>query len=42
LQQTQAQELMLAGQIFDHEARLRSFEIAAYAMKSLGQSSALV
>lgn len=39
LEQTQAQELMLAGQIFDHEARLRSFEIAAHAMKSLGQSA---
>lgn len=39
LQQTQAQELMLAGQIFDHESRLQSFEIAAHAMKSLGQSA---
>jgi alkanesulfonate monooxygenase SsuD/methylene tetrahydromethanopterin reductase-like flavin-dependent oxidoreductase (luciferase family) len=37
LEQTEAQELMLAGQIFDHDARLRSFEIAALAMKSLGQ-----
>ena len=26
---TEADELMLTGQIFDHEARLRSFEIAA-------------
>lgn len=39
LEQTQAQELMLAGQIFDHDARLRSFEIAAYAMKNLTQSA---
>jgi len=39
LEQTQAQELMLAGQIFDHEARLRSFEIAAHAMKNLTQSA---
>jgi luciferase family oxidoreductase group 1 len=39
LEQTQAQELMLAGQIFDHEARLRSFEIAALAMKNLTQSA---
>lgn len=40
LQQTQAQELMLAGQIFDHDARLRSFEIAANAMQSLPQFAA--
>jgi alkanesulfonate monooxygenase SsuD/methylene tetrahydromethanopterin reductase-like flavin-dependent oxidoreductase (luciferase family) len=26
---TQADELMLTAQIFDHDARLRSFEIAA-------------
>ena len=39
LEQTQAQELMLAGQIFDHEVRLRSFEIAAHAMKNLTQSA---
>lgn len=35
LEKTKAQELMFAGQIFDHSARLRSFEIAAQAMKSL-------
>ncbi len=29
---TGADELMLTGQIFDHAARLRSFEIAAQAM----------
>lgn len=36
LQKTSAQELMFAGQIYDHEARLESFEIAAKAMQSLG------
>lgn len=35
LEQTQAQELMFAGQIHDHQARWRSFEIAAAAMQSL-------
>jgi len=35
LEKTQAQELMFAGQIFDHQARLQSFEIAAHAMQSL-------
>jgi len=35
LQQTQAQELMFAGQIHDHEARLTSFQIAAQAMQAL-------
>jgi luciferase family oxidoreductase group 1 len=30
---TGADELMLTGQIFDHQARLRSFEIAAEAMR---------
>ncbi len=37
LDQTQAQELMFAGQIHDHQARLRSFELAAQAMQMLGQ-----
>jgi luciferase family oxidoreductase group 1 len=32
---TGADELMLTAQLFDHRARLRSFEIAAAAMKSL-------
>jgi len=31
---TGADELMLTGQIYDHQARLRSFEIAAEAMKA--------
>lgn len=35
LQKTQANELMLAGQIFDHQARLRSYEIAANAMQAI-------
>lgn len=33
---TQADELMITAQIFDHQARLRSFEIAAAAMRALG------
>ena len=33
LEKTQAQELMFTGQIFDHQARLRSFAIAAQAMQ---------
>jgi luciferase family oxidoreductase group 1 len=36
--QTQAQELMFAGQIHDHRARMRSFELAAQAMQALDQS----
>ena len=33
---TGADELMITAQIFDHGARLRSFEIAASAMKAIG------
>jgi luciferase family oxidoreductase group 1 len=33
---TQADELMITAQVFDHGARLRSFEIAAAAMRALG------
>lgn len=29
LRETQADEVMVNGQIFDHQARLRSFEIVA-------------
>jgi hypothetical protein len=29
MEATQADELIIAGQIFDHEARLRSFEIVS-------------
>ena len=32
---TAADEVMIAGQIHDHAARLRSFEIVAEAMKAL-------
>jgi alkanesulfonate monooxygenase SsuD/methylene tetrahydromethanopterin reductase-like flavin-dependent oxidoreductase (luciferase family) len=31
---TRVDELMVTGQIFDHQARLRSFEIAASVLKS--------
>ena len=37
LDKTQAQELMFTGQIHDHQARLRSFEIAAQAMSQVHQ-----
>jgi luciferase family oxidoreductase group 1 len=35
LDRTQADELMLTGQIYDHAARLRSFELAAEAREAL-------
>jgi alkanesulfonate monooxygenase SsuD/methylene tetrahydromethanopterin reductase-like flavin-dependent oxidoreductase (luciferase family) len=35
LDQTGANEIIITGQIFDHQARLRSFEIAAEAAKGL-------
>ena len=35
LQKTEAQELMFAGQIFDHQSRLESFGIAAQAMQDI-------
>ncbi|WP_419210636.1 luciferase-like monooxygenase [Providencia manganoxydans] len=35
LRQTQADEIMVNGQIFDHQARLYSFELAMQAMKEL-------
>ena len=37
--ETSANELILTGQIYDHAARLRSFEIGAEVMQSLGQTS---
>ncbi|MCD8503534.1 MAG: LLM class flavin-dependent oxidoreductase [Burkholderiaceae bacterium] len=40
LMKTQADELMFAGQIFDHQARLESFEIAAKAMMSIADMPA--
>ena len=36
LTRTGADELMITSQIFDHRARLRSFEIAAQALKGMG------
>ena len=36
LERTRADELMITAQIFDHAARLRSYEIAAEIQKSLG------
>ena len=35
LEATGADEIIITGQIFDHQARLRSFEIAAQAAQSL-------
>lgn len=39
LAKTQADELMITGQIYDHGARLRSFEIAAAVRDSLAKSA---
>jgi luciferase family oxidoreductase group 1 len=36
IERTGADELMLTAQVYDHAARLRCFEIAAQALKSLG------
>ena len=38
LDKTSANEILFTGQIFDHQARLRSFEIAAEAAKSLSNA----
>ncbi len=35
VEELQPDELMLTAQIYDHEARLRSFEIAAQAMRAV-------
>jgi alkanesulfonate monooxygenase SsuD/methylene tetrahydromethanopterin reductase-like flavin-dependent oxidoreductase (luciferase family) len=35
LDRTGANEILFTGQIFDHQARLKSFEIAAKAAQSL-------
>lgn len=35
LQETQADELIVSGGIYDHNARLRSYEIVAEAMKEI-------
>jgi alkanesulfonate monooxygenase SsuD/methylene tetrahydromethanopterin reductase-like flavin-dependent oxidoreductase (luciferase family) len=36
---TQADEIMVNGQIFDHAARLRSFEIVAQIQRELGRAA---
>src|SRR3954452_13825989 len=36
LAETDADELMLTAHIYDHEARLRSFELASHAMRAVG------
>ena len=41
IEQTGANELMIAGQIFDHKARLHSFEIAAQAVRNIEPAVAL-
>lgn len=41
LERTQANELMFAGQIFDHQSRVRSFGIAAQAMQELAATAAV-
>lgn len=38
LAETEADELMLTAHIYDHTARLRSFELAAQAMRGVGQA----
>jgi len=41
VEKTGANELMITGQIFDHQARLRSFEIAAKAAQAVEVSEAI-
>ena len=41
VEKTGADELIMAGQIFDHKARLRSFEIAAHAAREVHIPTAL-
>src|SRR3954467_14764156 len=38
LAETDADELMLTAHIYDHDARLRSFELASQAMRGVGQT----
>jgi hypothetical protein len=40
LARTGADEIMVAGQMFDHQARLRSFAIAAEAMQAVNSAMA--
>jgi alkanesulfonate monooxygenase SsuD/methylene tetrahydromethanopterin reductase-like flavin-dependent oxidoreductase (luciferase family) len=39
IDRTGADEIMVAGQIFDHAARLRSFKIAAQAQGALSEAA---
>ena len=39
VEETQADELMVAAAIYDHAARLRSYEILAEVQKSLGREA---
>ncbi|SAL22090.1 luciferase family protein [Caballeronia peredens] len=39
IEQTQADELIITAQIFDHQKRLRSFELASQARDAIGQSA---
>ena len=41
VERTGADELIFAGQIFDHQARLRSFEIAAQAAEQVMPAAAV-
>ena len=41
LRRTGADEIMVAGQIFDHQARLKSYALAAEAMRSLSMAGSL-
>jgi alkanesulfonate monooxygenase SsuD/methylene tetrahydromethanopterin reductase-like flavin-dependent oxidoreductase (luciferase family) len=38
VQRTGANELMIVSQIFDHEARLQSYDIVAHAMQTASES----
>jgi alkanesulfonate monooxygenase SsuD/methylene tetrahydromethanopterin reductase-like flavin-dependent oxidoreductase (luciferase family) len=38
IRETGADELMVTSQIFDHEARLRSFEIVAQAREAVAEA----
>jgi hypothetical protein len=40
IQRYQPDEIIINGSMHDHQARLRSFEIAADAMKSIGAAEA--
>ena len=40
LEQTQADELILTGHVYDHKARLRSFEIGAEVWRRMAKEAA--